>query len=448
MNRAAEPYLKLSQIVNGFASSRAVQVAIELDLFSKLANQGKTAAQLAALAGTHASSMELLLNALTALGLLRKEAERFFALPIAHTYLARSGPKYMGHWIRHQAQSWESWSQLLEAVQSGRPVKRQETLHESPRDLEVYIRGLHELAIARGDARWLARAVSLKRCRSLLDLGGGPGTYAAMFCRSNRNLRAVVVDLPATLRVTRKILRDFDLTGRVSLQSADYRKDKIKGGPYDVALVSNILHSETEETNRTLLRNVHAVLSPGALLMIKDHVMSPDHTEPEEGALFALDMLLGTRGRTYSFSEIAGWLEDAGFQDMTELPLESPSNVSLVLALRPGKRALVVLPRPAARLESPGEAATEQSAETAAESVDPHPGAQVESGPNAVQPRKGGTHRSAGATASAAKPKPRRSAKSNSAGKDKSKKDSGKSKTSRTGAGDTPRSRGSHSSSH
>lgn len=369
MNRAAEPYLKLSQIVNGFAASRAVQVAIELDLFSKLANQGKTAAQIAALTDVDSGSLELLLNALTAMGLLRKETERFFALPIAHTYLSRSGPKYMGHWIQHQARSWESWSRLLEAVRSGRPVQRREQIHESPRELEDYIRGLHELAISRGDARWLARAVSLKRCRSLLDLGGGPGTYAAMFCRSNRQLRAVVVDLPATLRITRKILRDFDLTGRVSLQAADYRKDKIKGGPFDVALVSNILHAETEETNRTLLRNVFDVLAPGALLMIKDHVMNPDHTEPEDGALFALDMLLGTRGRTYSFAEIAAWLEESGFQDMTELPLEPPANVSLVLALRPGKRALVVLPRPAAHVERPHEGSTGQSDETRTESA-------------------------------------------------------------------------------
>ncbi len=345
MNRVAEPYLKVHQVVNGFAAARALQVAVELDMFSKLANEGKTAAQLSTLAGVHPGALELLLNALTALGFLRKEAERFFDTPVSHTYLSRSGPKYLGHLILHQARSWDDWGKLGEAVRTGKAMRKPDHIQDSPRELENFVHGMHELALARGDARWLARAISLLRCRRLLDLGGGPGTYAAMFCRTYKGLQAVVADFPNTLKITKKILREFDLTGRVTTLAMDYRSDAIKGGPYDVALVSNILHAETEATNRNLLRNVFEVLSPGGLLVVKDHVMSADHTEPENGALFALEMLLSTEGRTYSFHEIAAWLAETGFRDMLELPVETPANVSLVLAMRPGKRALVVLPR-------------------------------------------------------------------------------------------------------
>jgi SAM-dependent methyltransferase len=359
MNRVAEPYLRLNQVVNGFAAARVLQVAVELDLFSKLANEGKTAAQLSALAGVDPGALELLLNALTSLGFLRKEAERFFDMPLSHTYLSRSGPKYMGHFIRHLARGWGDWGRLDEAVRTGKPARKPDPIHESPRDLENFVLGMHELALARGDARWLARAISLQRCRKLLDLGGGAGTYAAMFCRAYKGLQAVVADLPATLKITKKILRDFDLTGRVSTLPMDYRSDAIKGGPYDVALVSNILHAETEATNRQLLRNVFEVLSPGGLLIVKDHVMSADHTEPETGALFALEMLLSTRGRTYSYAEIARWLEQIGFADTVEVPMEPPANVSLVLALRPGRRALVVLPRRTPKPRPPEPAADE-----------------------------------------------------------------------------------------
>ena len=351
MNRAAEPYLKVSQAVNGFAASRVLHVAIELDLFTSLTEDGKTAAQLSRLLGVHPGAIELLLNALTSMGLLRKEAERFFATPVSHTYLSRAGPKYLGHWIRHEARGWERWSRLLEAIRTGRPVQPAEQIYQTPAELEEFIRGLHELALARGDARWLARAISLVRCRTLLDLGGGAGTYSSLFCRANPQLEATVVDLPETLKVTRKILREFDLSGRVRMLEADYRRDSIQGGPYDVALLSNILHAEAEPTNRQILTHIFEVLNPGGTLIIKDHVMSADHTEPANGALFALEMLLSTRGRTYSFGEISAWLAAAGFQDVTELPMESPSNVSLVAATRPGKRALVVLPRPAAKVE-------------------------------------------------------------------------------------------------
>ncbi|HZM16365.1 MAG TPA: methyltransferase [Candidatus Krumholzibacteria bacterium] len=351
MNRAAEPYLRVSQVVNGFTASRVLHMAVDLDLFTSLANEGKTAAQLSSHLDVQPEALELLLNALTSLGFLRKESERFFDTPVSHTYLSRSGPKYMGHLIRHQARSWSAWGRLMEALQTGKPVCKPVPIDKANAELEDFIRGMHELALARGDARWLARVISLVRCRTLLDLGGGPGTYAALFCRANPQLEATVVDLPATLEITRRILREFDLTGRVQVQAADYRSEKIPGGPYDVALLSNILHAETEATNLQLLRNVYEVLSPGALVMVKDHVMSGDHTEPQNGALFALEMLLTTDGRTYSFDEISRWLQRAGFTDTTELPLDPPSPVSLVLALRPGKRALVLLPRPAAKRE-------------------------------------------------------------------------------------------------
>jgi SAM-dependent methyltransferase len=364
MNRTAEPYLKVSEVVNGFAAARILQLAVELDVFTRLANEAKTAAQLATLIPVHPDALERLLDALVAMGFLAKDAERFRALPISHTYLARSGPKYMGHFIQHLAHRWEDWGRLRDAIQSGKPVRKSDLYEqETAADRELFIRGLHELALARGDARWLARAVPLGRCRRLVDVGGGPGTYAALLCRANRELEATVLDLPATLEVTRKILREFDTTGRVRTLAGDYRSEPIPGGPYDVALLSNVLHAEDEPTNLRLLQNVHDALVPGGILIIKDHVMSPDHTSPENGAVFALELLLGTRGRSYSFAEISGWMEKAGFRDMVEVPVGPPAQVSLVLALRPGKRALVMLPKPAARAEVRPEPAIEPEPE-------------------------------------------------------------------------------------
>lgn len=352
MNRAVEPFLRLQDAANGHVPAKILHVAVNLDLFSKLSNEGKTAAQLATLVHADPTALELLLNALAAMGYLKKEKERFYSQPIIHTYLVKNGPKYLGHLIAHQARSWEQWSHLESALLSGKPVHRNDMYQDQPAALNDFIRGMHELAIARGDARYLSKAIPLGRCRKLLDLGGGPGTYASMFCRANRSLRAVVMDLPATLKVTRRILKEFDQTGRVSTMSGDYRKPgKIKGAPYDVVLISNILHAEDEATNRRLLQRVHDAMTPGGIVIIKDHILNPDHTSPINGALFALEMRLGTSGRTYSYREVASWLQESGYQDMVEVPIGPPMNISLVLALRPGKKPLAVLPRPVARMD-------------------------------------------------------------------------------------------------
>ncbi len=81
MNRTAEPYLRLTEVVHGFAAARILQVAVELDVFSKLANDGKTAAQLSTLLHVHPGALELFLN---------REAGnsscalRWYSLPVAH----------------------------------------------------------------------------------------------------------------------------------------------------------------------------------------------------------------------------------------------------------------------------------------------------------------------------------------------------------------------------
>lgn len=352
MNRSAEPYLKVIELVNAFASSRVLHVAMSLDLFTRMANQDKTAAQLATLLDTNAHALEILLDALASQGFLLKRNGRYFDTPTAQTYLSITGPKYLGHYIRHIGRQWDNWGKLETVLRRGRPNGKRVELLEDAAATEDYVRGMHELALASGEARYMSKAIPLRKCNKLLDLGGGPGTYAALFCHANLHLKAVVFDLPATLKVTRKVLREFDQSKRVSTQSGDYRStDKVRGGPYDVVLVSNILQYEDAATNAAILAKAHDALIPGGLLIMKEHVLNADHTAPTHATIFSMEMQLTTRGRAYSFSEVASWMEAAGFIDSVEVPMEPPMDASLILALRSGKPAVVVLPKPAAKVE-------------------------------------------------------------------------------------------------
>jgi len=352
MNRTAEPYLKVTELVNAFASSRVLQVAMSLDLFTRLANQDKTAAQLAITCDVDPHALELLLDTLTSQGFLQKHNGRYYDTPTSQTYLAHEGPKYLGHYIRHMGRQWDYWGKLENALRRGRAVGKRTEVVDDPEATEDYVRGLHELALASGEARYMSKAIPLRKCRKLLDLGGGPGTYAAMFCRANRALQAVVLDLPSTLKVTRKILKEFDTSKRVSTLSGDYRNaGKVRGAPFDVVLISNVLQYEDAATSAAILRKAHDALKPGGLLIMKDHIVSADHTQPPHAALFSLEMFLTTKGRAYSFAEVSGWLDTTGFIDAVEVPMEAPMDASLILALRAGKPAVAVLPKPAAKVE-------------------------------------------------------------------------------------------------
>jgi hypothetical protein len=187
-----------------------------------------------------------------------------------------------------------------------------------------------------------------------------------MFCRANRALHATVFDQPATLKATRKILRRFDTTKRVSTLSGDYRSTgKVRGAPFDVVLITDILQVEDPETNATILKKAHDALVPGGLLIMKEHILSADHTQPLHAALLSLERLLTSRARAWSFAEMSPWLEEAGFIDAVEVPMEPPMDASLVLALRSGKPAVAVLPKPAAKVEPAAPSASETTSDDA-----------------------------------------------------------------------------------
>jgi len=185
--------------------------------------------------------------------------------------------------------------------------------------------------VARGDARALPRLVALSGARTLVDVGGGPATYAIHLCKANPRLRATVLDHAGSLEIAREYVSRARLSGRIALRKADILRDPL-GGPYDAALVSNILHGEDVPTNRRLLRRVHDALAPGGTLIVKDHLMDRSLTRPAAGAVFALTMLMYTRGRCYGLHEVRAWLEEAGFTPGVRRRVPGTSAVAILIA--------------------------------------------------------------------------------------------------------------------
>ncbi|HKV54374.1 MAG TPA: methyltransferase, partial [Candidatus Binataceae bacterium] len=193
---------------------------------------------------------------------------------------------------------------------------------------------MDSLVRARGDAGWVAQNLDLTGARTIADVGGGPGTYMLEFVRRRPGLHATVFDLPATLNVARSILAEGRgaAIDRIELRELDYNREEIPG-PLDALFMSNIIHSEDEAANAALIAKCYRALAPGGRLVVKDHIMNSELTEPDSGALFSLYLLLTTRGRDYSFEELASWMRAAGFDDIRMQTLPNPPFTSaLVLA--------------------------------------------------------------------------------------------------------------------
>jgi hypothetical protein len=188
------------------------------------------------------------------------------------------------------------------------------------------------LVKARGDAEVVGEILDLHKVTDLLDVGSGPATYPIAFCRRWLTLRVTVFDFPGTLALTRRYIQDAGLADRIELVPGDYRTDEIPGR-YQMIFLSNIIHGEGPEENRSLLKKLAAVLEPEGRIIIKDHILEDSRINPPLGAIFSLLMLLATEaGRCYAFREVAEWLEVAGLKKITRLDLPHPLTSSLITA--------------------------------------------------------------------------------------------------------------------
>jgi SAM-dependent methyltransferase len=169
----------------------------------------------------------------------------------------------------------------------------------------------------------IAAQIDLRGARTLLDLGGGPGTYAMAFLAKNPTLLATVCDRPAALDVAKEIASTHKAGARLSYLPLDVMADDIPGA-YDVIWYSNVLHIYSPKDNQALFRRALASLNPGGRLLIQDAFLyGRDGLFPEEASLFAVSMLLFTlRGNTYSAAETKAWLTDAGFERIKVLRMK------------------------------------------------------------------------------------------------------------------------------
>ena len=177
-------------------------------------------------------------------------------------------------------------------------------------EVRAFICGMD--ALARDLAPQVAPKLKLAGVRHLLDLGGGPATYAITFARMNPEMKATVFDLPGPIKIARENIARHGLDARIDTMAGNFLKDDIGSG-YDFIWISQILHSHNEEQCRRIIKQAVVALVPGGRLAIQDFFVNPDGCTPPGAALFGVHMLAVTpRGRAYTAGEVAEWLAEAG----------------------------------------------------------------------------------------------------------------------------------------
>jgi len=176
----------------------------------------------------------------------------------------------------------------------------------------------------------LVPSINLSNRRHLLDLGGGPGTYAIYFCLNNPQLKAIVYDLPTTKPFAKKIIEKYNLVDRIDFIGGNYLEENIDKA-YDVAWLSQILHGEGPENCQRIIQKAVSALEPGGMIIVHEFILNNTMDGPIFPALFSLNMLLGTpNGQSYSEKQIMDMLAKAGVKEINRIPVETPNDSGII----------------------------------------------------------------------------------------------------------------------
>jgi SAM-dependent methyltransferase len=319
---------ELLEISGYFWKTCALHAAIKLDVFTVIGDAQLTGKEISQKLNGSQRGVERLLNGLIAMDLLEKTDGKYANTLSGKTFLTKDSAKYLGHIIMHHHHLVESWSQLDQAVLSGRPVRTRSSF-SNDEWRESFLMGMFNLAM--GLAPKLVPLIDLSSNRHLLDLGGGPGTYAIQFCLNNLQLKATVYDLPTTRPFAEKTIKQFKLMDRIQFADGNYLKDPIKGR-YDAIWLSHILHGEGPDDCRMIIQKAVGALEPGGIIIIHDFILNNSMDGPLFPALFSLNMLLGTElGQSYSEGQIIDMLTAAGVKDIRRIAVQSPNDSGIVI---------------------------------------------------------------------------------------------------------------------
>lgn len=295
-----EQAAEIRKIWGGFRQARALLTANNFGVFDHL-RKPLSAAEISKKLGTDLRATSILLDALTALRLLKKQKGKYQNTDTASKFLVKGSPYYQGDIIRHSDNLWQNWSGLDEVLRTGKPF------HVS-HDHDAFIRGMHDLAIMR--AKKVIGAVGMKGVRKALDLGGGPGTYSMGMAKKGASV--VLFDRPETLKISKDIIKKAGAKN-ISFMAGDFVCDDIGKG-YDLIFISQVLHSCSEDEIRRLFRKCIDALNTKGRIVIQEFFIDDSMTHPLQSALFSINMLVNTpAGRCYSPAEIKAWLSGSGF---------------------------------------------------------------------------------------------------------------------------------------
>jgi hypothetical protein len=309
--------LAFFETVNAYQRTAALKAAIELDVFTAVAEGNATAADIARRCGAAERGTRILCDYLAILGLLTKKGGRYAVTPDSATFLDSRSPAYVGGAIEFllSPQLTGAFADVAAAVRKGGTAMPAggTMAPEHP----VWVRFARAMVpLTAGAAAEVAERVNGDSARPMrvLDISASHGLFGLAFARRNPAARVVALDWPNVLEVARENAQKAGVLDRFETLPGSAFETDFGSATYDVVLLPNFLHHFDVSTCESLLRKVRAALKLGGRAVTVEFIPNDDRVTPPAVAAFALTMLATTpAGDAYTFGELDSMLRNAGF---------------------------------------------------------------------------------------------------------------------------------------
>jgi len=319
---------RIAGMAAGFQFSKILMTANELGIFKLMGKSAMTSDEVATTLKLDREATGMLMRALVGLGLLSFRAGRFRSAPDVVAYLSAEGDpeESLACITTHMNHMYEGWQRLGDVVKKGRPKKMQPPSIIMDRERNrSFICGMFEVGL--GTARMLAKRLDMKGVRKMADIGGGPAQFPIVLAAKNPDTKFVVADYPNTIAVAKGYVNRYRMQKRIRLVKCEFfgKGELGIGDDFDMALLSQVLHAESDKKCVELIGKVYRILRPGGRIVINENARNDDGISPPPPLIFAINMLVNNFGRTFTVGELKAWLKDAGFKGVKATRLHERS---------------------------------------------------------------------------------------------------------------------------
>lgn len=317
----------------GFWGTKTLLSAVELGLFTVLGEGPRGGEELAARLELHPRSWRDFLDALVALGMLRREEDgRYANTPETGMFLDRTRPGYIGGMLEMaNARLYGFWGSLTEALRTGQPQNEQKTggelfeaVYAHPERLSGFLQAMSGVSLL--PARAIAARFPWERYQSFADIGTAQGCLPVQLALAHGHLTGLGFDLPPVRPSFEQYVREHELAGRLRFQGGDFFRDPLPEA--DVLVMGHVLHDWDLEQKKALLAAALRALPRGGSLVVYDAIIDDSRRTNAFGLLMSLNMLIETRGGfDYTGEDCLGWMREVGFGEVRLEHLAGPDSM-------------------------------------------------------------------------------------------------------------------------